>query len=105
MGRFLDLQGVFSWGGKFTPPIRNRVKREDPFVDVYAANEDTFIHIRQLIYRNNGDQSAPKQIHDGVMMTLMQFRSLMFHLRALRASYAGYGNSVGKYMQHRVSKQ
>ena len=80
-------------------------KREDPFVHVYAANEDTIIHIRQLIYTNDDDQSTPIQAHDGVMMTLMQFRSLMFHLRALRAIYAGYGNSVGKYMQHRVSKQ
>ena len=43
-------------------------KREDPFVHVYAANEDTIIHIRQLIYTNDDDQSAPIQAHDGVMM-------------------------------------
>ena len=62
-------------------------KREDPFVHVYAANEDTIIHIRQLIYTNDDDQSAPIQAHDGVMMTLMQFRSLMFHLQALNAQF------------------
>ena len=62
-------------------------KREDPFVHVYAANEDTIIHIRQLIYTNDDDQSTPIQAHDGVMMTLMQFRSLMFHLRALDAQF------------------
>lgn len=62
-------------------------QREDPFVHVYAANDDTIVHIRQMIYTSNGDQSTPKQAHDGVMMTLMQFRSLMFHLRALDAQF------------------
>ena len=64
-----------------------KFRGEDPFVQVYAANEDTIIHIRQLIYTNDDDQSAPIQAHDGVMMTLMQFRSLMFHLRALDAQF------------------
>ena len=62
-----------------------KFRGEDPFVQVYAANEDTIIHIGQLIYTNNGDQSALKQANEGVMMTLMQFRSLMFHLQALNA--------------------
>ena len=62
-------------------------KKEDPFVQVYAANENTIVHIGQLIYTNDGDQSASKKAHDGVMMTLMQFRSLMFHLRALDAQF------------------
>ena len=64
-----------------------KFRGEDPFVQVYAANEDTIIHIGQLIYTNDGDQSAPKQAHEGVMMTPMQFRSLMFHLRALGAQF------------------
>ena len=57
----------------------SKFRGEDPFV--------TIIHIGQLIYTNDGDQSAPKQAHEGVMMTLMQFRSLMFHLQALNAQF------------------
>ena len=64
-----------------------KFRGEDPFVQVYAANEDTIIHIGQLIYTNNGDQSALKQAHEGVMMTLMQFRSLMFHFQALNDQF------------------
>ena len=64
-----------------------KFRGEDPFVQVYAANEDTIIHIRQLIYTSDGDQSTPKKSHDGVIMTLMQFRSLMFQLRALDAQF------------------
>ena len=63
------------------------IKRDDLFVHVYAANEDTTVHIRQLIYTSDGDQSTPKKSHDGVIMTLMQFRSLMFQLRALDAQF------------------
>ena len=63
------------------------LKRDNPFVHVYAANEDTIVHIRQLIYASDGDQSSPKESHNGVVMTLMQFRSLMFHLRALDAQF------------------
>ena len=59
----------------------------NPFVHVYVANEDTILHIRQLIYVGDGDQLSPKESHDGVVMTLMQFRSLMFHLRALDAQF------------------
>ena len=61
-------------------------KRDSPFVQVYAANEDTIVHIRQLIYTTD-DESIPKESHDGLVMTLMQFRSLMFHLRALDAQF------------------
>ena len=63
------------------------LKRDNPFVHVYAANEDTIVHIRQLIYVSDGDKSSPRESHDGVVMTLMQFRSLMFHLRALDAQF------------------
>ena len=63
------------------------MERDNPFVHVYAANEDTIVHIRQLIYMNDGGQSSPRESHDGVVMTLMQFRSLMFHLRALDAQF------------------
>ena len=62
-------------------------RRDNPFVHVYAANEDTIVHIRQLIYTNDGDQTTLRESHDGVVMTLMQFRSLMFHLRALDAQF------------------
>ena len=63
------------------------MERDNPFVHVYAANEDTIVHIRQLIYTNDGGQSTPRESCDGVVMTLMQFRSLMFHLRALDAQF------------------
>ena len=62
------------------------VRRESPFVQVYAANENTVVHIRQLIYNSN-DQATPGESSDGVVMTLMQFRSLMFHSRALDAQF------------------
>ena len=29
------------------------MERDNPFVHVYAANEDTVVHIRQLIYTND----------------------------------------------------
>ena len=61
------------------------MKRDSPFVHVYAANENTIVHIRQLIYKDN--HSSPSESSDGVVMTLMQFRSLMFHLRALDAQF------------------
>ena len=62
------------------------VRRESPFVQVSAANENTIVYIRQLIYYNN-DQATPSESSDWVVMTLMQFRSLMFHLRALDAQF------------------
>ena len=61
-------------------------QRDASFVHVYAANEDTIVHIRQLIYTDS-DQTTPTESRDGVVMTLMQFRSLMFHLRALDAQF------------------
>ena len=63
------------------------MERDNPFVHVYAANEDTIVHIRQLIYTNDGGHTTPRESCDGVVMTLMQFRSLMFHLRALDAQF------------------
>ena len=63
------------------------MERDNPFVHVYAANEDTVVHIRQLIYTNDDGHTTPRESCDGVVMTLMQFRSLMFHLRALDAQF------------------
>ena len=63
------------------------MERDNPFVHVYAANEDTIVHIRQLIYTNDGGHTTPRESCDGVVMTLMQIRSLMFHLRALDAQF------------------
>ena len=62
------------------------VRRESPFVQVYAANEKTIVHIRQLVC-SNMNEIAPFESKDGIVMTLMQFRSLMFHLRALDAQF------------------
>ena len=44
----------------------------------------TFVHIRQFIYSTNGGGEATvSETQDGIMMSLMEFRSLMFQLRAL----------------------
>ena len=61
------------------------MRRDSPFVNVYAASEHTVVHIRQLIYTN--ECATPSESQDGVVMSLMQFRSLMFHLRALDAQF------------------
>ena len=58
------------------------MRQESPKVHVYTTENDAIVHIRQLIYTDD-DQTSFKESHDGVKMTLMQFRSLMFHLRAL----------------------
>ena len=63
------------------------MRRDSPFVQVYSTNDDTFVHIRQLIYSRYDGEATPSESQDGVMMTLMQFRSLMFHLRALDSQF------------------
>ena len=63
------------------------MRRESPFVQVYTSDADTFVHIRQFIYSSYDGESMPSESQDGVMMTLMQFRSLMFHLRALDSQF------------------
>ena len=45
------------------------LRRNNPFVHVYAANEDTIMNIRQLIYASDGDQSSPKELHNGVIVS------------------------------------
>ena len=60
------------------------MKRDAPVVNVYVG-KDTFVHIRQLVYDTSDD--PPRESRDGVKMSLMQFRSLMFHLRALDAKF------------------
>ena len=57
--------------------------RGSPSVQVYTSSDDTFVHIRQLIYSTNGGEATVSETQDGVMMSLMEFRSLMFQLRAL----------------------
>ena len=58
------------------------LRRENPTVHIYTTENDAIFHIRQLIYTDD-DQTSFKESQDGVTMTLMQFRSLIFHLRAL----------------------
>ena len=58
--------------------------RGSPSVQVYTSSDDTFVHIRQFIYSTNGGGEATvSETQDGIMMSLMEFRSLMFQLRAL----------------------
>ena len=59
------------------------MRQDGPFVRISTANEDTFIHIRQFVYSDYDEGSPPMEIK----MTLMQFRSLMFHLRALDSQF------------------
>ena len=64
------------------------LRRKSPYVQVKTkANEETIVHIRQLVYTDSSNSSSLRKSMDGVMMTLMQFRSLMFHLRALDAQF------------------
>ena len=64
------------------------MQRDSPFVQVYTTNEDTFVRIRQLVYAGgDGGETTPNESQDGVMMSLIQFRSLMFHLRALDTQF------------------
>ena len=57
-------------------------------MQVYMGSNDTFVHIRQLIYSTNvGGEATVSETQDGVMMSLMEFRSLMFQLRALDSQF------------------
>ena len=58
------------------------LRRESPTVQVYTTENDAIVHVRQLIYTDD-DQTSFKESQYGVKMTLMQFRSLLFHLGAL----------------------
>ena len=71
--------------------------RGSPSVQVYTSSDDTFVHIRQLIYYTNGGEATVGETQDGVMMTLMQFRSLMFHLRALDAQFTQRAESSDEW--------
>ena len=73
--------------------IMATLRRESPTVHVCTSGSDAIVHIRQLIYTDD-DQTSFKESQDGVKMTLMQFRSLMFHLRALDMQFTQ--NSVNK---------
>ena len=64
------------------------LRRKSPYVQVkIKANEETIVHIRQFVYTDSSNSSSLRESTDGLMMTLMQFRSLMFHLRALDAQF------------------
>lgn len=69
------------------------MRRDSPFVNVYAASENTVVHIRQMIYKNGG--KTPSESEDGIVMPLIEFRSLMFHLRALDAQFT-QGAAIAK---------
>ena len=62
--------------------IMATLRRENPTVHVCTSGSEAIVHICQLIYTDD-DETSFKESQDGVKMTLMQFRSLMFHLRAL----------------------
>ena len=57
------------------------MRRESPTVHVYTTENDAIYHIHQSIYPDD-NQASFKESQDGVNMTLMQFRSMMFHLHA-----------------------
>ena len=61
------------------------MNRDNPFVNVYVGGENTLVHIRQLVHADENATLCDSR--DGVLMTLLQFRSLMFHLRALDAQF------------------
>lgn len=68
--------------------MMTHLRRKSPYVQVKTkANEETIVHIRQFVYTDSSNSSSLRESTDGVMMTLMQFRSLMFHLRALDSQF------------------
>ena len=68
--------------------MMTHLRRKSPYVQVKTkANEETIVHIRQFVYTDSSNNASLRESTDGVMMTLMQFRSLMFHLRALDAQF------------------
>ena len=75
--------------------------RGSPSVQVYTNSDDTFVHIHQLIYSTNSVKATVSETQDCVMMTLMQFRSLMFHLRALDAKFMQRAESSDKWNETR----
>ena len=62
--------------------IMATLRQENPKIHVCTSGSEAIVHIHQFIYTDD-DQTSFKGSQDGVKMTLMQFRSLMFHLRAL----------------------
>ena len=81
---FIYALRVLERGCTFSLRTTVRMIRGSPSVQVYTSSDDTFVHIRQLIYSTNGGGEATvSETQDGIMMSLMEFRSLMFQLRAL----------------------
>ena len=76
------------------------MRRDDPFVNVYIGDgegvQETFVHIRQLVYADERSPTTPSESQNGVIVQLEQFRSLMFHLRALDAQFRGEAGSTSK---------
>ena len=75
------------------------LRRDTPFVNLVVGEggaEDTFVHIRQLVYADERAPTTPSESQDGVRMPLDQFRSLMYHLRALDAQFKGEVASTSK---------
>lgn len=64
--------------------------RDAPFVNVYAADADTIVQIRQFV--RTAPCTASTAAEDGIVMTMLQFRSLMFHLKALDVSFTDNGH-------------
>ena len=61
------------------------MNRDNPFVNVYVGGENTLVYIRQFVHTDENATLCDSR--DGVLMTLLQFRSIMFHLRALDAQF------------------
>ena len=80
------------------------LRRDNPFVHVYATNRDTIVHIRQLTHASiGGDQSSPKESHDGVVMTLNAVSLTYDSFTSIRCSiHAGLGNAFDYSMQKRI---
>lgn len=83
------------------------MRRDNPFVNVFVGGggvQETCVHIRQLIYADEHASTTPSESQNGVIVTLEQFRSLMFHLRALDAQFRGDVDSTSKRAKESVDK-
>ena len=75
------------------------MRRDEAFIHVYVAGDDTIVHIRQLIFIGDNQEIASES-QNGVVLNLTQFQSLMFHLRALDTQFTQGSENISLEIAH-----
>ena len=75
------------------------MRRDEAFIHVYVAGDDTIVHIRQLIFTGDNQEIASES-QNGVVLNLTQFQSLMFHLRALDTQFTQGSENISLEIAH-----